>query len=132
MVMERSTRQRQAIRDVMSEMDRPLSPTEVLEAARHKVPSVGIATVYRTLKGLVEEGSAVLVELPGEAPRYELAGKKHHHHFHCTTCGKVFELESCPGDFSFMAPRGFKTEKHEIVLYGRCTLCPDEHQTRAR
>ncbi len=121
--MERSTRQRQAIRQVMQELNRPLSPSEVLEAARHKVPGLGIATVYRTLKGLVEEGSAIPVELPGEAPRYELSGKKHHHHFHCTRCGKVFELEGCPGDFSFMAPQGFKTERHEIVLYGRCNQC---------
>jgi len=122
--MERSTRQRQAIREVMRELDRPLSPAEVLEAARRKVPSLGIATVYRTLKGLVKEGSAVPVELPGEAIRYELAGKKHHHHFQCNLCGRVFELESCPGDFSFMLPEGFKTEKHEIVLYGRCSECP--------
>mgnify|MGYP001627224607 CR=1 FL=1 len=121
--MERSTRQRQAIREVMRELNRPLSPSEVLEAARRKVPGLGIATVYRTLKGLVEEGSAVPVELPGEAPRYELSGKTHHHHFHCTLCGKVFELEGCPGDFSFMLPKGFKTEKHEIVLYGRCSEC---------
>ncbi|RIH87400.1 Zinc-specific metallo-regulatory protein [Meiothermus luteus] len=121
--MERSTRQRQAIREVMAELDRPLSPAEVLEAARRKVPSLGIATVYRTLKGLVEEGSAVTVELPGQAPRYELSGKKHHHHFHCTRCGKVFELEGCPGDFSFMLPNGFQADRHEIVLYGRCTEC---------
>ncbi|MCS7193732.1 MAG: transcriptional repressor [Meiothermus sp.] len=121
--MERFTRQRQAIREVMAELDRPLSPAEVLEAARRKVPSLGIATVYRTLKGLVEEGSAVAVELPGQAPRYELSGKRHHHHFHCTHCGKVFELEGCPGDFSFMLPQGFQAERHEIVLYGRCTEC---------
>ncbi len=121
--MERSTRQRQAIRAVMTELNRPLSPGEVLEAARRKVPGMGIATVYRTLKGLVDEGSAVAVELPGEPPRYELAGKKHHHHFHCNRCGKVFELEGCPGDFSFMLPRGFQTERHEIVLYGSCSEC---------
>ncbi|MDX2004901.1 MAG: transcriptional repressor [Meiothermus sp.] len=121
--MERSTRQRQAIRDVLSEMSRPLSPLEVHEAALHKVPGIGIATVYRTLKGLVEEGQAVPVELPGEAARYELAGKKHHHHFHCRDCGKVFEIEGCPGDLSFMVPKGFRAEAHEIVLYGRCDAC---------
>ncbi len=122
--MERATRQRQAIREVMHELNRPLSPAEVLEAARQKVPGLGIATVYRTLKGLVEEGSAVPVELPGQPPRYELAGKKHHHHFHCLHCGKVFELEGCPGDFTSMVPKGFQTERHEIVLYGRCADCP--------
>ncbi|RDI96715.1 transcriptional repressor [Meiothermus sp. QL-1] len=121
--MERSTRQRQAIREVLSELNRPLSPAEVLEAARRKVPGLGIATVYRTLKGLLAEGSAVMVELPGEPPRYELAGKKHHHHFRCTRCGKVFELEGCPGDLSDMVPAGFRAERHEIVLYGACTEC---------
>ncbi|MBF6594314.1 MAG: transcriptional repressor [Thermaceae bacterium] len=121
--MERSTRQRQAIRDVLSEQNRPLSPQEVLDAAQGKVPGLGIATVYRTLKGLVDEGAAVAVELPGNPPRYEVAGKKHHHHFHCTVCGKVFELEGCPGDFLFMVPEGFQPQGHEIVLYGRCKDC---------
>jgi Fur family ferric uptake transcriptional regulator len=121
--MERSTRQRQAIRAVLEELDRPLSPQEVLAAAQDKVPGLGIATVYRTLKGLVEEGMAVAVELPGNPPRYERSGKKHHHHFHCTTCGKAFELEGCPGDFSFLAPAGFQIQGHEIVLYGHCADC---------
>lgn len=122
-VMERSTRQRQAIREVLHQLNRPLSPQEVLEAAQHRVPGLGIATVYRTLKNMIEEGAAVAVELPGEAARYELAGKKHHHHFHCNYCGKVFELEGCVSDFSAMVPRGFKAETHEIVLYGRCADC---------
>ncbi|MER3483431.1 MAG: transcriptional repressor [Meiothermus sp.] len=122
--MERSTRQRQAIREVLLELDRPLSPQEVLDAAQSKVPGLGIATVYRTLKGLVEEGAAVAVELPGNPPRYEPSGKTHHHHFHCTACGKVFELEGgCTSDFSAMAPPGFQTQGHEIVLYGRCADC---------
>ena len=51
--MERSTRQRRAIREAFLEAGRPLSPQEVLELARKKVPSLGLATVYRTLKGLV-------------------------------------------------------------------------------
>ncbi|WP_027893156.1 Fur family transcriptional regulator [Calidithermus chliarophilus] len=122
--MERSTRQRQAIRDTLREADRPLSPGEILEHARQQVPGLGIATVYRTINALVEEGSVVVVDLPGEAARYEMAGKQHHHHFHCTSCGKVFELMACPGDLSWLAPPGFRAERHEIVLYGNCPDCP--------
>ena len=121
--MERSTRQRQAIRNVLEEVGRPMSPAEVLDAARSKVPRLGIATVYRTLGGLVDEGSIIPVALPGEPPRYEVAGKGHHHHFHCRTCGKVFELEGCPADLSSLTPAGFRLESHEIVLYGRCSTC---------
>ena len=54
--MERNTRQRSAIRDSIARADRPLLPQEVLEAARQDVPGLGIATVYRNLKALVEEG----------------------------------------------------------------------------
>ena len=54
--MERNTRQRSAIRDAIAQAQRPLLPQEVLEAARTEVPGLGIATVYRNLKALVEEG----------------------------------------------------------------------------
>ncbi|MCE7869303.1 transcriptional repressor [bacterium CPR1] len=122
--MERNTRQRDAIRKALIEADRPLSPAEVLAAARELSPGLGIATVYRNLKGLEEESLIARIELPGEAPRYEVAGKHHHHHFHCRTCGKVFEVEGCPGDLSALSPPGFRLEGHELVLYGTCTSCP--------
>ena len=51
--MERSTRQRTAIRDALEAAQRPLLPQEVLDAAQAQVPSLGIATVYRNLKQLV-------------------------------------------------------------------------------
>lgn len=121
--MQRHTRQRQAIRDALVDAGRPLSTQEVLQAAQHKVPGLGIATVYRTLANLLEEKSIAAVELPGEPPRYEVAGKHHHHHFHCLYCGKVFEIERCPGNLEALAPKGFETERHEIVLYGRCSEC---------
>jgi Fur family ferric uptake transcriptional regulator len=61
--MERKTRQRGAIRDAIAQADRPLLPQEVLEAAQHAVPSLGIATVYRNLKVLVEEGVLAPTEI---------------------------------------------------------------------
>ncbi|MER3481571.1 MAG: transcriptional repressor [Meiothermus sp.] len=122
--MQRNTRQREAIRQVLRESGRPLSTQEVLEAAQKRVPGLGIATVYRTLHGLLEERQITVVELPGETPRYELAGKHHHHHFRCTVCGRVFEIENCPGNLERLAPPGFLAERHEIVLYGRCPGCP--------
>ncbi len=89
--MERSTRQRQAIQDAIAAAQRPLLPQEVFEAAQGAVPGLGIATVYRNLKALVEEGALHAVTLPAENPRYELAGHQHHHHFQCTQCQRVFD-----------------------------------------
>lgn len=121
--MERKTVQRQAIREAIVEAARPLSPQEVLDAARSRVNGLGIATVYRTIKGLLEEGAVQAVELPGEPPRYERAGKPHHHHFRCRTCNKVYEIEGCPKDLKRMAPRGFRVESHDFTLYGVCAAC---------
>jgi Fur family transcriptional regulator, ferric uptake regulator len=121
--MERSTRQRTAIRDAIADAGRPLLPQEVLDAAQTQVPGLGIATVYRNLKALAVDGELRSVELPGENPRYELVGHAHHHHFKCNSCQRVFDVHACPGDLSKLAPRGFTVEDHDLTLYGKCGDC---------
>ncbi len=121
--MERKTRQRDAIRHVFEEDDRPLGPHEVLNAAQASIPGLGIATVYRTLKALTEEGWLAPVELPGEPQRYEVAGKGHHHHFRCRACDRVFEIDGCLINLKQLAPQGFHIDRHEVVLYGTCKTC---------
>lgn len=123
MAMERKTRQREAIRTAFMEAGRPLSTGEVLDAARRDVAGLGIATVYRTIKAMVEEGVLEPVELPAEPPRYEPIGKGHHHHFRCMECDRVFDLQGCPGPFRNMLPRNFRLERHDLTLYGRCAAC---------
>lgn len=120
---KRDTQQRRAIRSAIEDANRPLSPREVLESARRGSPGLGIATVYRTLKSWVEEGGLTQVDLPGEPPRYEATGKQHHHHFHCRSCDRVYELQGCPDGLRGLTPPGFSLESHEVVLYGRCAEC---------
>ena len=121
--MERNTVQRRAIHKVLEQTGRPMGPPEIYEAAREPAPGLGIATVYRTIKRLLDDGFLATVELPGEAPRYELAGKEHHHHFRCSNCNRVFDLTGCPQTFKQILPRGFSLEGHEIFLFGRCMDC---------
>jgi Fur family ferric uptake transcriptional regulator len=126
--VERSTAQRRAIREALEKAARPLSPAEVLRGAR-PIARLGIATVYRTLKSMLEDGSIVAVQLPGEAARYELAGKDHHHHFVCRICKRAFEIEGCAHALAAAVPRGFRVERHEVVLYGRCAECSKRRPT---
>lgn len=121
--MERNTRQRGAIRRAFERADRPLSTQEVLEAAQREISRLGIATVYRTISALVEESWLTAVELPGEATRYEVRGKGHHHHFHCRQCDRVFDVPGCVGSLGERLPPGFAVEAHEVVLYGACASC---------
>lgn len=100
-----------------------MSPQEILDTARQRVPSLGLATVYRAVRALTEEGVLQPVELPGEAPRYEKSGQPHHHHFLCKECHRVYPVPGCPGELTHLAPLGFETRGHEIVLYGRCPDC---------
>jgi Fur family ferric uptake transcriptional regulator len=121
--MERNTRQRTAIRDAIAQSGRPLLPQEVLEAAQASTPGLSIATVYRNLKSLTDDGTLRTVLLPGENARYELAHTGHHHHFQCRQCQRVFEVDACPGDLSHLAPAGFTVDDHDLTLYGRCAEC---------
>jgi Fur family ferric uptake transcriptional regulator len=130
--MERATRQNTAIREAIEAAGRPLSPTEVLDEARRHVAALGLATVYRNLKSLVDEGTIQAVTLPGEVPRYELAQRGHHHHFRCDACQRVFDVHQCPGDLAGLAPPGFAVSRHEITLYGLCSDCQPAAKGRAK
>ena len=121
--MQRSTRQRDAIRAALQSARRPLSAREILADTQAEVASIGIATVYRTLKLLVDAGEVEAVPLPGGIPHYELTKLGHHHHFQCTRCERVFDVPECGGNPKELLPRGFTMERHELVLYGRCAAC---------
>jgi Fur family ferric uptake transcriptional regulator len=120
---KRNTRQKTAIRDAFLESARPLSVDEALKAAQRHHRKLGIATVYRNIQALVQEKWLQPVELPGDTTRYEVAGKEHHHHFHCNKCGKLFDLEGCVTQVKPKLPRYFRATGHEFFLYGICAEC---------
>lgn len=124
--MERNTRQRQIICAAVEQQDRPLSPRELHEVARERLPRVGLATVYRAIRELVADGWLRPVGIPGEGARYEKAGKPHHHHFLCRRCDAVWEVDACPTGIEQLTPAGFVTEAHEITLFGLCDGCRSE------
>jgi Fur family transcriptional regulator, ferric uptake regulator len=124
--MQRNTNQRRAILHALQSAPGPLTPQEVLERAQDEHERLGLATVYRNLNALSEQGDIIAVHLPNDVPRYEISGRGHHHHFRCETCGKVFELEgSCPVAVleGVTLPGGFKVQGHELTLYGVCSAC---------
>ncbi len=123
MQQQRQTRQRQVIEMMLREAERPLLPKELLDKAQESLPQLGIATVFRSLKKMVDEGSAKVVNLPGDSPRYERSDLAHHHHFKCCECEGVFEINGCPGQLEKLLPKGFQLTAHEITLFGRCVDC---------
>ena len=68
---ETNTRQREAILTSSQASGRSLSVSEILQEAARDVPNLSPTTVYRQLKGLVEEAAVHPVDLPGQSTRYE-------------------------------------------------------------
>lgn len=121
--MERKTVQRQAIFEVLKRSARPLGVHDILKAAQKDCAGLGIATVYRNLKAMLEEDLICAVEMPGSAVFYELSGSKHHHHFSCVKCKRLFDISGCKFNFEKILPDGFQLNGHEILLSGLCDRC---------
>ena len=57
-----------------------------------ELPGVGRATVYRTIKILLEAGVVCKLALPDGGSKYCLSRAEHHHHTICLKCGTVGEF----------------------------------------
>ncbi|MFV0338835.1 MAG: Fur family transcriptional regulator [Chthoniobacterales bacterium] len=125
--MAYATQQKDVILRVLKATKQPLTPMEICEIARKEIPSIGIATVYRSLKKFTEENLVRLVEVPGASPHYEHQVSTHHHFFLCQTCHKLFKLVGCVKGVKDLAPENFQVTEHEIVLYGVCAECRSEN-----
>mgnify|MGYP001334375455 CR=1 FL=1 len=123
--MPRHTRQGEILRAILNGAKRPLTPAEIHEKASVRMNGIGLATTYRHIRLLVEEGRLVGVDYPGQPTRYEWADGQQKIHFACRSCDKLFALKENP---DFMEPEtpelpsGFKVGGGEWILYG---LCPD-------
>ena len=125
MAERRNTIQLDAIRKAVSEAGRPLSIDEILTESKKQVSTISLRTVYRVIRKLEEEGEITAVTLPSHPDRYEpsVVAQKHHHHFHCTECDRLFDVDGCPGRLKSLLPEGFVLREHELTLKGICASC---------
>jgi len=121
----RETRQRSAVLGVLAGGD-ALSAQDLYARLRRKGSNVGLATVYRTLRLLAEEGAVdVLRDDPVQA-RFRLCSITHHHHLVCERCGRVEEIPECdiaPWATKVAKQRGFQLRAHRAEIVGLCPEC---------
>ncbi|MAZ52810.1 MAG: transcriptional repressor [Trueperaceae bacterium] len=122
--MNRNTLQKTAILRALQKASGPVTPKELRDLTQTELKGIGLATIYRNLHRLQEQGKVTPVHLPNDSTRYEPSGRDHHHHFRCESCNMVFELlSSCPPPEETTVPNGFAVHGHELVLYGLCIDC---------
>lgn len=122
----RNTKQKQCIQRILKNAKGPLSIQEILAEGQLTLPGLGIATVYRAIGALQEQGDVAEVSLPNGDHRYEFMHLgHHHHHFLCRKCERAFDLHKCPVSTGLgrFAPKGFHVESHELTLHGICGNC---------
>jgi len=123
----RWTRQRDAVLQAFVEADAHLSVEELLARVRELDPTMGPATVYRTVGLFVAAGIAKERRFHDERLRYEPAvAASHHDHLICTECGAIeeFEDERIERLQELIAEtRGFTVTRHRMELYGQCRRC---------
>ena len=94
-------------------------------------PKFGRATVYRTLKILVDAGVLCRVLLEDGDLHYQLSHHGHHHHLLCVHCGSSQDLTGCDIEdvlVTTSARHGFELSGHWLEVYGRCRDCIGNEQ----
>lgn len=124
----KSTKQRDDIVDVFLSSDKHISTEDLYLKVKIKNPSIGFATVYRTLKLLTDSGIAEEINFGDGHARYEksLSGDSHHDHLICTRCGKIEEFENHEIEKlqeEVTKKYKFKMKKHKLEIYGVCVRC---------
>jgi len=112
---------------VFLKTERHLTADELFHLVKKKDRSIGVATVYRTLKLICKSGLGRELRLESESVRYE-HNYKHDHHDHiiCVQCDKLIEimddeLEKIQGKLARRA--GFVLQGHRLLMYGLCREC---------
>jgi Fur family ferric uptake transcriptional regulator len=125
----KATRQREVIVDAFFAQAGHLSVEDLLHKARERDPTIGAATVYRTMKILTDAGLASARHFEGGQTRYEAALDRHHHdHLICTSCGNIIEFENERIEAlqeSVADEHGFTVTHHKLELYGLCKACKE-------
>ncbi|MDD5087765.1 MAG: Fur family transcriptional regulator [bacterium] len=78
-------------RELASSNEHP-SVEEIFERIRHRMPTVSLDTVYRTLATLNDTGVVSRVEVLDDRSRFD-ANTEPHHHFVCVRCKRVVDFE---------------------------------------
>jgi len=129
----RHTDQRRLIIDAFFQQTDHITIDELYAKVRALDPRIGHATVYRTMKMLVDSGIVQAHEFGDGFTRYELDDERaHHDHLICLECGSITEFEEPIIEElqERVASRyGFVVKAHKHELYGVCRLC---HKSRKK
>jgi Fe2+ or Zn2+ uptake regulation protein len=103
------------------------APTHfTVEDVMRQLPGVGRATIFRTMRLLLDLNVVCRVLMEDGSLHYRLSARGHHHHLVCRSCGRVEDFSNC--DVSSIASQlanttEFEIDGHWLEVYGKCASC---------
>lgn len=121
------TNARLTVLNVLEASGGHITSSEVLERVNAADPTIGRASVFRTLDLLTSLSIIRPTYIQSSlTPTYVLLPDGHHHHIICTNCNRVIEFEDCSlaGVAAALEKRlGVKLTGHLLEFYGLCDKC---------
>jgi len=120
------TPQRMVIFRILSESNQHVTVDEVYQRASVEYPMLSPATVYRNMEQMVDTGLLTHLELSGASMRYD-TNLDEHHHFVCSTCGRVSDVYLDKVNYKLDESRSqlgnAKVNSLDLHLQGTCGEC---------
>ncbi len=122
--LPRVTKQRKAIFAALQGNTSHPTAEEIYRCVKEQLPHISLATVYRNLKLLSQEGLIQEI-MTGDGPSHYDFRTHDHYHFLCDRCERVLDVE-LPVQAHFhqrLRRQGFAVRSHELVFRGLCPAC---------
>lgn len=124
----RLTAPRRTVLAAVLRRTRPFTAEQLVADLRTSDPTLGRATVYRTLDILVSVDVLRRLLQPGRHPTYVVGAPTHRHHLVCSDCGTVVPFTRCPVDElvrTLSRDTEFAIHSHTLEVFGTCRVCQD-------
>jgi Fur family ferric uptake transcriptional regulator len=124
----RITPQREMIIQAITQSDHHISAEEISAELQKHTKAINIATIYRTLDMLWEEGFACRNDLGEGRIVYSTLTHGPHIHLVCRKCGRVIDADpQVLGSLGqeLISQYSFNADLEHISIFGLCSDCQD-------
>lgn len=127
---KRNTWQRQAVIEALNDSNEFRSAQKIHMDMVEKGEKVGLATVYRNLRSLAQDGAIDMLMAPdGESLYRRCDLDTHHHHLVCRRCLRSIEVTGSEMEEllnTLVEKHGFADLEHSLEIFGICPQCQAE------
>ncbi|NLC63286.1 MAG: transcriptional repressor [Thermoanaerobacterales bacterium] len=126
-ILQWTPQRRAVLTSIADSRKKHLTAEEIYLRSKKIMPSIGLATIYRTLELFCTEGILQKLNLPDEPAMYELLfdGNNSHCHYVCLECGKIIEtpVEITLKDTENQGIKDFIITDRSCWHFGYCKNC---------